>query len=225
MQRRQGITLLAGPRYALIAANRSTMLCPPYLGLDSPLQDRRNRPAEEAHVRKKTCRCNRRRQCRRIHRLRTVPRHQAHDGGPLRLCAPARRDLRLSRPPRLRPLLFRAEGRQVEDRGGHLEGRVFRSRLQARGGAGGDRHRQHHHLPRQLEISDRHRGAGAGGHRRAHGAAGGAQEKARRRGAVRRDAQTRAALPAAASSASSPRPPAPSSATCCTASTSASRRT
>ena len=45
-----------------------------------------------------------------------VVRHQADAGGRLRLRAPARRDLGLPRPAFLRPLLFRAEGRQGQDR-------------------------------------------------------------------------------------------------------------
>ena len=53
-----------------------------------------------------------------------------------------------------------------------------------------------HHLPRPLELPDRHRDAGAGRRRRADGAAGGAQAQARRRRPVRRGAQAAAAVPA-----------------------------
>ena len=55
--------------------------------------------------------------------------------------------------------------------------------------AGGRRAPARHDVPRLLQVPDRHRGAGAGGRRRADGAARGAQEEARRRGPVRRGAQ------------------------------------
>ena len=52
-------------------------------------------------------------QRRRIHRLRAVGRAQAHGRGQLRLRARARRNLRLQGPARLRPRLFRAQGRDA----------------------------------------------------------------------------------------------------------------
>src|SRR6266852_5883473 len=58
-----------------------------------------------------------------IHGVRTVIRPQADGGGCLRPCPGARRNLGFSRGPLLRALLFRAEGRERQDRGGDLEGR------------------------------------------------------------------------------------------------------
>ena len=57
----------------------------------------------------------------RIHRLRTVLRPEADGGGRLWPCPRPRRNLRLPRAALLRPLLFRAEGRERQDRGGDLE--------------------------------------------------------------------------------------------------------
>src|SRR6478752_4010103 len=56
-----------------------------------------------------------------IYRLRAVLGVEAHGRGHLWACAGARRDIRLSRRACLRPLLFRAEGRERQDRGGDLE--------------------------------------------------------------------------------------------------------
>src|ERR1700686_1414449 len=58
-----------------------------------------------------------------IHGVRTVLRLEADGGGRLWACPGARRNLRFSRRPLLRALLFRAEGRERQDRGGGLEGR------------------------------------------------------------------------------------------------------
>ncbi len=109
-------------------------------------------------------------------------------------------------PPRFRPLLFRAEGRQGQDRGRHLAWRLGQAQDQARRGHGGHCHRQDLLVPRLVQISDRHRLARARGPRRPHGAARGAQEALRRRRLVRGEPQEGAAVPAPASWASSPSP-------------------
>ena len=58
-------------------------------------------------------------------------------------------------------VLFRAQGRERQDRRGDLEGRVRPHADQARGRPGGHRHRQAHHLSQPLELPDRRRDAGA----------------------------------------------------------------
>ena len=60
----------------------------------------------------------------RIHGVRTVLRAEADGGGRLWPCPGPRRNLRVPRAALLRPLLFRAEGRERQDRGGDLEGRA-----------------------------------------------------------------------------------------------------
>ena len=76
----------------------------------------------------------------------------------LRLCAAARRDFRLSRPHSSGHCLFRAEGRQGQDRRGDLEGhRSPGLRFKPEEGMEVDRHRPRHHLSRQVELPDRHR--------------------------------------------------------------------
>ena len=132
----------------------------------------------------------------RIHRLGTVLVAEADGGGRLWPCPGARRNLRLPRAAFLRALLFRAEGRERQDRGGDLEGRAFPNAVQAAGGARGHRDRQAHHLSGLVEIPDRHRSHRARRHRRADGAGGRAQEEARRRRPVRRGAQAIAAVAA-----------------------------
>src|SRR3984885_5100919 len=64
-------------------------------------------------------------QCTGIHGVRTLLRPEADGGGRLWPCPGARRNLRLSRTALLRALLFRAEGRERQDRGGDLEGRPW----------------------------------------------------------------------------------------------------
>ena len=137
-----------------------------------------------------------RRQRRRVHRLRALRRHQARARGRLRLRAPARRDLGLSRPARLRPLLFRAEGRQGEDRGRHLEDGLGRLKVKPEEGMEVIVQGRVTIFPRLLQISDRHREPGARRARRADGAARGAQAQVRRRRPVRRGAQEAAAVSA-----------------------------
>ena len=136
-------------------------------------------------------------QCAGVFGVRAVVRHQAGAGGHVRLRAPARRDLGLSRRALVRPLLLRAEGRQGQDRRRDLAQHLRGPEVQAGRGAGGGGGRAHHVLPRQVVLPDRHRCAGAGRRRRADGPAGRAQAQARRRGPVRRAAQEAAALPAA----------------------------
>lgn len=63
----------------------------------------------------------------------------------------------------LGPCLFQPEGRQVPDRCGDLEGLVLQAEIPAGRGHGSDRHRAHHHLPRIVEIPDRHRADGPAG--------------------------------------------------------------
>src|SRR5665647_709587 len=69
----------------------------------------------------------------RIHRLGALLRAETHGGGRLWACPGARGNLRLPRPALLRALLFRAEGRERQDRGGDLEGRPRQDALQAAG--------------------------------------------------------------------------------------------
>ena len=128
--------------------------------------------------------------------VRAFGRAQAHGRGRLRLRAGARGNFRLSRAARLRPLLFRPQGRGRAHRCGDLEGDLRPHPVQARGRARGHRHRPAHHLSGPLVLPDRHRQPGARRRRRPDGAVGGAQEEARRRRPVRRGAQAAAALSA-----------------------------
>src|SRR3569623_180606 len=66
-----------------------------------------------------------------IYRLRAVLGVEADRRGHLRACAGARRNIRLSRPTRLGPLLFRAEGRERQDRGVDLERLPWPNAVQA----------------------------------------------------------------------------------------------
>ncbi len=143
-----------------------------------------------------------------IFRQRTVERAEAHDRGSLRLCAGARRSVGLSRAAFVRPRLFLAEGRGRADRRGDLEGRLRPHARQARGGAGGRRHRQDHHLSRQVGLSDHRRGDGAGGRRRADGAARGAAASSSPTRACSTRRASNCCPICRASSASSPRRPA-----------------
>ena len=124
-------------------------------------------------------------------------RAQAHARGRLRLRASPGGDFRLPRAARLRPRLFRPQGRGRLHRRGDLEDDLQPAAAQAAGGHRGHRHRAHHDLSRQVQIPDRHRHARAGRDRRAHGAARGAAPQAHRRGPVRARAQAPAALSAA----------------------------
>ena len=135
-------------------------------------------------------------QRRGMDRLRAVGGAQADRRGRLRLCAGARRGVRLQGAVALRPRLFPPQGRQGGARRRDLEGRLRPHAGQAGGGPRSHRVRQAHHLRRLLEIPDRDRHAGARRRRRADEAAGGAQEEARRRRPVRRGAQAAHAVPA-----------------------------
>ena len=135
-------------------------------------------------------------QRRGIHRLGAVRRAQAHGRGRLRLRARARRNLRLQGPARVRPLLFRAQGRARQDRRRDLEDDLRPHADKARRGHGGHRHRQAHHLSQPVELPDHRRDLGAGRPRRADGAARRAQAQARRRGPVRRGAKAAPAVSA-----------------------------
>ena len=147
---------------------------------DSIVDDRSRSPAQRAG----------------IHRVRTLLRAEADGGGRLWPCPGARRNLGFSRGAFLRALLFRAEGRERQDRGGDLAHHACADAVQAAGRPRGHRHRQAHHLSRLVEIPDRDRGDRARRHRRADGADGRAQEEARRRGPVRRSAQAIVAVAA-----------------------------
>src|ERR1700761_5480877 len=67
--------------------------------------------------------CRKTDQRARIHRHRTVLRAETHGRGHLWPCPGARRDFRLPRAAFLRALLFCAQGRERQDRGGDLERR------------------------------------------------------------------------------------------------------
>src|SRR5271165_477436 len=69
-----------------------------------------------------------------IHGLRTVLRAAADGGGCLWPCPGARRNFRFSRAAFIRALLFRAQGRERQDRGGDLEIRPRTDAVQAAGG-------------------------------------------------------------------------------------------
>src|SRR6267143_7330584 len=56
-----------------------------------------------------------------IHGVRTILRPEADGGGRLWTCPSARRNLRLPRAALFRALLFCAQGRERQDRGGDLE--------------------------------------------------------------------------------------------------------
>src|SRR5690242_5920589 len=89
---------------------------------------RRRRNRREPDARKS---CTAPGECAGIYRLRVVLGVETHRGGHLWPCAGARRDIRLSRPTRLGPLLFRTEGRERQDRGGDLERRPWPDAVQA----------------------------------------------------------------------------------------------
>ena len=70
-----------------------------------------------------------------------------------RLCAGARRNFGLSRPARSGHVYF-----SLKDEGARIEAVIWkgmfgRTALQARGRARSDRHRQAHHLPRQIQAT------------------------------------------------------------------------
>src|SRR5260370_10556809 len=88
-------------------------------------------------------------------RLRTCGGAEKDRRGRLRLRARAWRNLRLSRAAGLRPLLFRAQGRRRQDRGGDLENRIRPHAPQARGGARSLRHPPADDLSPPVEIPDR----------------------------------------------------------------------
>src|SRR5258708_6787529 len=92
----------------------------------------------------------------RIHRLGTLLRAEADGGGRLWPCPGTRRNFGLPRAALLRALLFRAEGRERQDRGRDLEGCAFPDAVQAAGGARDYRDRQAHDLSRLVKIPDRH---------------------------------------------------------------------
>ena len=102
--------------------------------------------------------------------VRTGVRAQAHAGGRLRPCAPARGTVQ-GHAPRFGPRLSHHQGRQGGHRRGGLEGPGARPGLPAGAGAGGHRHRADHHLSRLVQIPDRHRIHGAGRRRRPAGPA------------------------------------------------------
>ena len=128
---------------------------------------------------------------------RTLGRPQADDRGWLRLRSGARRDLELSRAAFLRARLFLPERRYGAHRRRGVEDQFPAPQGQTGGGARGDRDRQGHDLPGQVDLPDRHRGDRAGRGRRADGAARPAPQGARRRRPVRRGPQASAAVPAA----------------------------
>src|SRR6476659_2670747 len=88
----------------------------------------------------------------RIYRFRAVLRPETDGRGRLWPCPRPRRNLRLPGAALVRPLLFRAEGRERQDRGSDLEIRPRPDALQAAGGAGGHRYRQAHDLSGLVEI-------------------------------------------------------------------------
>ena len=125
----------------------------------------------------------------------------------LRLRPGARRDLGVQEA-RLRPLLFRAQGRRRVSRRGVLAHHRAAPVVQAAGRARGGRDRPRHDLSEPLQVPADRRSPGAGRRRRADGAARGAQEAARGRGLFDAGAQAAPAVPARGDRASSPRRPA-----------------
>ncbi len=97
-------------------------------------------------------------------------------------------------PHSVRSRLFFAEGRPGPHRRGDLERHILQTEIPPRRRNGSDRHRQGDNLSGLLEISDRHRDAGAGRRRCTDGSVGGAQAQARRRRPVRCRPQTSASF-------------------------------
>ena len=135
-------------------------------------------------------------QRRRIHGFRAVRGPQTHRRGHLRLCARARRNLRLQGPHSSGHVYF-----ALKDESAKIDGVIWkmtfdRMQLKPEEGMEVDRHRPAHHLSQPLELPDRHRDAGARRCRRADGSARRAQAQAHRRGPVRRSAETTPAVSA-----------------------------